>query len=226
MIRQALVWAVFLALVVSCQPSKPQILQLFYQVNENWNPLNRTWSESLSVHVQAQNEDSVEDLDRLNLINDGERLWWQIKKESWVRQDRNGEVWVGSNAVDPLGGRQLPRGGYRVQLVARSGETAETRFSLAADREGPGGPRPQVDLKKDGDTLVLEGFPPSYLIWVYADRGEFLASKKQLGPRFKLSDLIPDPGARNRARLVYFYSYLPRDGTGLRAGPYDLHLLR
>lgn len=223
--KTALLCPVVLVLLLSCQPSKPQILQFFYQVNEVWNPQTKEWKESLAVHVQAQNEDSLEDLDHLNLIHDQDRLWWQVKKDTWVRQDRNGENWVGTNNLEPYQGTVLPRGTWRVQLVARSGEAAETRFSLPPlPEDAP--PKPRLSLTQKGDELFLEGFPPSYLIWVYGDRDALLAVKKQLGPRFKLSELLPDPQQRTQARAVYFYSYLPRDGTGLRAGPYVLPVSR
>jgi len=128
------VFAVFLALFVSCSTAKPEIsfgfLNLVLYEGEN-GP-----AEHFSFFVIAEDEDGVENLDELYLYHDREQLRWKIKSDEWISFTQNNKTWIGSRSITVQEG-PLPRGVYRAVLVNKSGEKGERLFTYDAEVRHP-----------------------------------------------------------------------------------------
>lgn len=207
----------------SCEVSQPEIVQVFTQINNVWNPQKRSWTERLAVYAQVSNEDGIEELERMHIHHNQSRLWWRLQKDSWNLENNNGETWIGSSSLQVPNGEDLPTGSWQVQLVSRSGNQAKTEFTLLPESglEKRNLPK-NIFLNKKPDLIELKNFPSSsFLLWLYDEKGDFIASKEQVGKQFPLSSFMSNPRLGETSFFV-LYSYFPQEGRGLIAGPYPL----
>jgi len=144
------VFAVFLALFISCSNSKPEIpygfMNLVLYEGES-GP-----SEHFSFFVIAEDEDGIENLEELYLYHDKEQLRWKIKSDEWVSCTQDNKTWIGSRNIAIQEGT-LPRGVYRAVLVNKGGEKGERLFTYdTAVRH----PFPAIEIENGMYTIKSE----------------------------------------------------------------------
>ncbi|MEI8096245.1 MAG: hypothetical protein WCG80_18690 [Spirochaetales bacterium] len=224
--------ALALAELSACSNSQPQIGQVFSQVNQVWSPTAKVWQPRLSVFVLVSNADGIEDIDRLHLVHDNSRLVWSLEPSQWTRIDRTGEMWLGANNLSvpgDSGPAEIPTGAWKVLVLSKAGQQAESAFVIPPPPPGNLPPRPPVRLdlpagwsatERQG-SFRLTGFASDYVVWTLGETGEVLAQKPQTSPVFSLTSLLP-AATLGRVRSLMFYSYDKLAGQGLEAGPFEL----
>jgi len=162
------VFAVFLALFISCSNSKPEIpygfMNLVLYQGES-GP-----SEHFSFFVIVEDEDGVENLEELYLYNDKEQLRWKIKSDEWVSYTQDNKTWIGSRNIAIQEGT-LPRGVYRAVLVNKGGEKGERLFTYDADARHP---FPEIEIE-NGMYTVKSEWPINRLV-CYDRSGNYIST--------------------------------------------------
>jgi len=199
--------------LVGCGHSSPQVVQVFSQVNQVFDPPSQTWGEGLSVFVQGANADGTKVFDRLHLVHEG--LYFTLTPDQWVSIDRPGESWFGANNLRfPQG--KVSTGEWRVILVTKAGLEAQTTFLVPPlPIETAGGTPPAVSLTAlaQPGQYKVSGWVPDYLVWARDPKGVVIARTKTAGDQFSVP-LGTDS--------VVLYSYDKIRGQGLEAGPFSL----
>ncbi|MDR2184083.1 MAG: hypothetical protein LBO80_00220 [Treponema sp.] len=91
--------------------------------------------ERYSFFVIPEDEDGLEDIDRLELRYDREGLIWSLSSEDWISLQHEGQTWVGSRSIAMVDGETLPRGQFRAVLTDKGGERSERLFTFDAPAE-------------------------------------------------------------------------------------------
>lgn len=207
---------VLLGTLASCSHAAPQVVQVFSQVNRVFDPETSGWSERLSVFIQASSADGVKVFDRLHLIHEDQGVFFTLGRDQWSQIERPGEFWIGANGLAFPDGK-VPTGGWRAQLVTRSGQQVLVTFSVPPPAPGePKAPTPPVSLK--GDPKVpgryeVTGWVPDFMVWVRDAKGTVTIRSKVTG------SVIQVPPASDQFTL---YSYDNVRGQGIEAGPFSL----
>ena len=84
----------------SCSGHAPELASLEYRLAlRPLDPRGTLVSEQLSVFAAVRDEDGIKDLAALHILHDGEELLWTLTSETWTRNDRNKETWVGGTEI-------------------------------------------------------------------------------------------------------------------------------
>jgi len=189
--------------------------QVFSQVSRTWDPAGQRWLPELSVFVQASSGDGLKVFDRWHLLHDGQSVSYTLTPADWTSVERNGETWLGANGIR-FPEDEVLTGDWRIQLVTKDGQKAESVFRIppaALDA-----PRPRTEpvvvtpLAAPGRYRVT-GWVESYLLWTRDARGQILSRNKTVGPEFTV------PGG---VSSFFLYSYDKDRGEGLVAGPFGV----
>lgn len=120
-----------LILSLSCTRTKPEISYGFLQLVLYQGETGI--QERFSFFIIPQDEDGIENLDKLYLYNDKEQLRWQINSDEWIKHsDSDKKIWIGTRSITVAEG-SMPRGVYRAVLVNKGGESAEKSFTFDAN---------------------------------------------------------------------------------------------
>ena len=124
------------AAVVSCSGHPPELAAVEYRLAlRPLDPKGVRIAEQLSVFAAARDEDGFKDLAALHILNDESEYLWTLTSETWTRNDRSKETWVGGTGLSTPEGGALPRGLYRVVLEDLAGDSVQTSFTLGAGIE-------------------------------------------------------------------------------------------
>jgi len=122
------------ALSVSCSGHAPELAAVEYRLAlRPLDPRGTRVSEQLAVFAAARDEDGFKDIAALHILHDQSEYLWTFTPETWTRNDRNKEIWLGGTGLSVPDFGALPRGLYRVVLEDLAGDSDEASFSL-----GPG----------------------------------------------------------------------------------------
>lgn len=207
------------AVLFSCSPSTPKILQEFSRITWYQDSLMTSPRESMSLFLHVENQDGFEDLEKIYVLNDQDEVYWTLGPGSWQRRDRGTEIWIGSNFLQAPGS-DIPRGEYRILLQTRSGERGRKVVyfdspKLSAYR----GVFPVFSLDETG--ISLKNPPATYEIWVAGSDGQTLYNFKGNGQsRLTFQDLLPTEDLRQRARQFTFHRFEDKLGISIVLGPY------
>jgi hypothetical protein len=186
----------FLFLCVSCSQSGPEIkhgsLELVYYENGG-NPVER-----FSFFVLPSDGDGIEDLEELRLYHDWEGLSWRLTSDDWIRQQADGQVWIGSRAIAMEDGGSLPRGQYRAVLTDKGGEKTEKLLAFDASEK-----RPFPALSVSGSRYRIDSVWPRQNLVVYDDEGSYLISVEPPSREGDISAL----GLPSQARSLALWAY-------------------
>ncbi|MCL1992144.1 MAG: hypothetical protein FWG66_04270 [Spirochaetes bacterium] len=146
--------AVFLPLGASCSQSQPEITFGFIKLvlyQEGAGAVER-----FSFFIIPDDEDGIENLDRLFLYHDREQLRWVLNHNDWISYtDFNGVTWIGTRSIALQDNMSLPRGAYRAVLVNLGGESSERTFHFDG---GARFPFPALEIS-DGQFTVRSEWP-------------------------------------------------------------------
>jgi len=208
----ALILTVILScLLFSCSENKPVIGQVFWQINKFHDIEKQIYYDRLSLFIDAQDEDGLEDLKTLYLINDREEVFWKITDKTWIQKTNNDESWFGSNTIAMHDFSFFPAGRYRIILLDDAGEREETEIILPAYEKGFSDEAFPSAVIRD-NTL----FPSvnSEAVWFYSTE-MVLLNETAVNEKARREITIPE-----KAKYIFIYRYDRINGYGLVAGPY------
>ena len=189
----------------SCSGHAPELVSLEYRLNlRPADPRGASASEQLSIFAAVRDEDGVKDLAALHVLHDGRETYWTLTPETWTRNDRGKETWVGGTGLSPVDARALPRGLYRVVLEDLAGDSDETTFSIGDGIE-KGAAFPV--LRRTGDSVsVTSKYPRTELLFLDAAGALLRAVEAPRQPE-TLDRLYASPGWRQEAETLVAYGY-------------------
>lgn len=161
-------------------------------------------TEQLSVFAAVRDEDGFKDLAALHVLHDGEEFVWTLTPETWTRNDRNKEAWVGGTGLSTPDHSTLPRGMYRVVLEDLAGESDEGTFFLGTGIEiGAAAPV----LRRTGDSVaVTTKYGRAELLFLDAS-GALLRAVDAPREHETLDRLYGSPRWREDAAQLVVYAY-------------------
>jgi|GEM_PF-770867 len=153
------------ALSVSCSGHAPELVSLEYRLAlRPRDPRGTRVSEQLAVFAAARDEDGLKDIAALHVLHDQSEYLWTLTPETWTRNDRNKETWLGGTGLSAPDSGALPRGLYRVVLEDLAGESAEATFTLGSGLE-TGASFPVI--RRTGDSVsVVSRYPRTELLFL------------------------------------------------------------
>jgi hypothetical protein len=210
---------VFFIIFLSCSGSRPQVNQVFWQMNFVKNLTAGVTDEQLVVFFVPADDDGLDDIEQAYLINDASGLHWELNRASWMSQQVSGAEWLGHPAISMPDSAPLPRGLYRLYISDRAGLNAAREFyvntdsNLAKNAVFP-------SMEKDAQSLrIISGRPVE--LRVYSRSGD-LVYTNYLSPGTYAWDLaVPTISLRNPDFYCALYQYDEATGTGLIVYPYD-----
>ena len=207
-----LISAVFF-LFLSCAENKPEINQIFWQINKIHNLDSGKYYDTLSVFIEARDEDGIEDLQTIYLINDSEELFWKITEDNWIQKTAGEENWFGSGSIIMNDFSSFPSGKYRAVVIDEAGERVETSFTIS--RYESGFPEDKFP------TAGIRGNTPYYsagteALWIYDKEMKLVKEVSVLDSDDK-NIQIPSNG-----EVMFAYKYDRANGFGLVTGPYGI----
>ncbi|MDR1373857.1 MAG: DUF4265 domain-containing protein [Treponema sp.] len=200
-----------LALLGACSRTEPKIsygvLRLVYFEEPREVPAGDTADtprevpppdivEYYSFFIIPEDEDGLEDLDRLELCYDREGLIWSLSSEDWISLRHEGQTWVGSRSIAMIDGETLPRGQFRAALIDKGGEQSERLFAFDAPAEARF-PFPRCVI---GETFYrIESRYPGHYFICYDAQGAVLGVLPLSSSGGNLAELEFPPGTRGIA---------------------------
>lgn len=203
----------------ACSHAPPEIVQVFNQVNQVYDPADGAWSPRLSVFVQASSTDGTKVFDRLHLIHDQQELVFSLGANQWIAVEKPGEFWVGTNGLSFPDGK-IPSGAWRALLVTKAGQRVEALFQvppLAPDATSARTTK-VVAVRVPGapGRVRVSGWVEDSVAWFRDAKGLVIAQTPVVGTEF----VVP-PGTVS----FLLYSYDNNRGEGLEAGPFPVQEL-
>ncbi len=214
----------FLLLVVffliSCSGEPPELHNIEYQLLLINNNTYKEPFEYLSLFFYGEDEDGIDDIDKLYLINDDNYTMWDIPSDRWVSKNILGTEWMGFNSLMAPGDGHFPEGNYRVLIVDLGGESAETTFFLRnriPEKEDLTLP----EVIYDNETVQIQSDFPTLQIWYYDSDDNLLEKSKEItAGNYQWNQI--NRNIIRRANSFSVYSE-PKDGSwGLISGPFHL----
>lgn len=202
-----------LLLLHSCAGEPPEIIQTLGQRNFVKDPITGNITEYFSLLIQANDSDGLEDLVEIYLIQDEEEIFFRIDSENWIKKEKDGEFWLGSNGFTMPDRRSIPSGLYRVLLLDKSGERDEKEIYLFP-AETKGIKFPSVRISEE--TISISDSQEALLLLVYDSVNNFLGSQDLGTNPLPLSSL---PGGLGKASYLYLYRYKDKENYGILSGP-------
>lgn len=202
----------------SCSNGPPEILQVFNQVNSTLNKETGKSYLSLSLFLQVQDEDGIEDIESIYLINDDKELFWELTKADWKEIKVDSETWIGANGLSVPENMELPGGNYRVLVIDIGGERAQQEIYLKPYKNNKKYNYPSLRIPQAGEVLI-ESVIPANTIWIYSAEGKLLGAQKTEDKNIPLSSIVKEDKDIN-GMYGYVYCYSNDDGCGLISGPY------
>src|SRR6056297_86425 len=230
--RSLLLLLVLPVLLSSCSGAPPKISQLFWQLNIVRDIETSSQYEELSLYVHAQDPDGTGDLEEIVLLHPDAELRWNFTPETWRKEERSGEVWLGGSGIKSGSSAQLPRGEYKLQLVDKAGETAVTNFFISKDIQGlqKGKLResrfPRVVTKSDSIEMYFSA--PEVLLSLYDGDEQFLRSQpfttaaESEGNSRQFRTVTDWRSKWPKAGIIWNQEYDTAGGFGLVSGPYRM----
>ncbi len=190
--------------LAACSANPPELVGVASRLSFAPSSGPAGYVETLSVSVQARDQDGYGDLETLYVMNDAEELVWKIGRDDWHKRDEGNDTWIGATGLAAPAGGALPRGAYRVALLDSSGERTERSFSVGAARFST--PRfPSIAL--DGSTLtVTSPFAENVVLFVDGE-GDTIAGAQAKPGTTSLDSLYGSTEWKTAARSVVLYAY-------------------
>ena len=202
-----------LSLVLSCAENRPEINQIFWQINKIHNLDSGKYYDTLSLFIEARDEDGIEDLQTIYLINDKEELFWKMTEENWIQKTDREENWFGSGSIIMNDFSSFPSGKYRTIVIDEAGERAETSFTLSKYESGfPEDSFPSAGIR--GNTPYYS--PGTEALWFFDKEMKLVKEVSAVGSAAR-NIQIPSGG-----EVMFAYKYDRANGFGLVTGPYGI----
>lgn len=214
--------AVILALVLAgCSLPSLRTVQVFQQISYLKTEDGQGVREEMSLWAQLGSAEAFESLDSLVLTHESSFQSWTLDVRSWQRLDRGTELWVGHNHMRPVTSPHLPRGSYRLHLIATNGDRVINDLfldsPLAADYRDSW---PAVTSSEAG--LTLGGTGETSQFWPYNAEGRVLGVQAGWTGLRPWSTLGSAADVR-QTRSFWISTFKPNLGVSLLQGPFPFN---
>lgn len=202
-------------LFASCSGAEPEILFPDAQLSLLRDPQTGSTAEILRLFVAVRDPDGSDDPARMFVIHDEAQLYWEMSRESWAHLEYAGDDWYGMPDIRLPGGRDLPRGRYRIIVEDGSLSQDESEFFITESSPDRDAGFPRLDLSTETPRVVYDA---AVIMRVYG-RGGDLLSNTVVGPGPIPSDVwsrVPDESG------VQICLVSAGDGYRKEGGPYQM----
>jgi hypothetical protein len=210
----------FFFLLFSCSTETPEINGIFFRVN-NFRDLNlnKTY-QKLSVFIQPDDGDGMEDLFLIYLLHDEEELYWKLESSNWCSRIYQGNNWIGSSSFVMPDNSPFPSGSYRIYLEDLSGESVEKSFYLYNEEELPPSDQfPYAQVKNN--SIYLINFRESSQIWFYNIKGEYIGALEINASGLPYKTILSFFPVLKQDFIYYCYTSDLNKQIGYISGPYQ-----
>jgi hypothetical protein len=211
----------FLLLVLysSCSGAKPEVMFLSSALNLVYDrDLDRSY-EQLSVNIKVNDDDGFDDLDKLYIINDSNRLFWEVNHENWIASELKKEYWIGTNTIIQADYSPLPRGLYRLVLQDYSGEKDEKTFRISTAKLNVDEIEIPV-MSLENEILTISSTYKDHTIIVLDSAGNIVARHKTPKNKISFGTIVRNKNQKSAAASYYIYSFQDVYRVGIYGGPY------
>jgi hypothetical protein len=221
-------------LAAGCSLHPPEIFRVSWQQTLVYEPDRDLAYPALSLFVQVNDPDGLDDLQELYLIGDRQELYWRLDPQTWVQVRQGAETWIGSNTFSLPDRRSVPEGEYRLLLVDLAGQRVEQTVRIAS---------PGLDLSRarfpratiEGEWIRVEGIaagadaapaagparPPSGVtLWLYGPDGQYRGSWEYRPEGIRIPDLLSAYPELIGGFQFRVYRFLEKENLGLVSGPW------
>lgn len=208
-------------LVSACSGHAPELVSLEYRLAlRPLDPRGDAVSEQLSVFAAVGDEDGFKDLAALHILHDLREVYWTLNPETWIRNDRGKETWLGGTGLSAPDARALPRGLYRVVLEDLSGDSDEATFSIGAGIEH-GAVFPVI--RRSGDAVYVTSKYPRTELFFLDSGGTVLRAVDAPRQPESLDRLYASAEWRREASVLVAYGYDAERNLGVFSWNLDLN---
>jgi hypothetical protein len=194
-------------LALSCGGEPPEVLSVESRLE--LRPSAAGSYESLSAFANVRDLNGMDDIEAINIVNDGAGLVWRLSDETWTRRKEGGDTWIGAADLAMADYSPLPRGEYRLEAVNLAGQKAEKTFRI--DVEARDATSPGLELAPGRISLVSTW--PENLVLGYDAAGGLIAAHAAANGDSSLADLF-GAAVVGRVQTIVAYGYDPKRRFG------------
>lgn len=224
-IKHLLSLAIFIFVMfvlIGCSGEPPHIRQQYWQINIVQDLEHNRIYEELSIYLQVEDPDGLEDIESLYVINDDSEIFWELENGQWeVYTYENQEVWIGSHLTQPDFSK-LPRGNYRVLVLDGIGDRDQSEFFIK--REYPPVENYRTiqfpSLTHETNGIRIKSSFNNNIIWVRGADQELLNYYLVETEVFNKRVLFSNSEVQRDADKIYIY--VNNGGYGLISGPFPV----
>jgi len=170
--KKIILISLFLILIflvtASCSRTKPEIAFGFIKMVLYQGETEP--EEYYSFFIIPEDDDGIENLEKLYIYHDREQLRWEVDKDEWIKHTHEGKEWIGTRSITTRDGI-LPKGLFRVVLVNKGGESSERDFVYDGIIRYP---FPEFEIEDNLYTVISE-WPANRLI-CYDRSGNYIST--------------------------------------------------
>jgi len=210
-----------LLFIAGCADNPPEIYQTFWQVNIFNNRENKTTYPQLSLFIQVNDPDGLEDLDEIYLINDKKELFWKLDSESWIEVTEEGESWIGSNTLSLPHPSMDFTGEYRLLLLDVGGASAE---KIIVINHSPTSFTelnfPEAELSGGVIKLTKRKSSTEYILWIYGNDDSFRSAFNTSDGSLAIDGIVKAHADLANGFYFFIYRQPQEEDFGLISGPF------
>lgn len=188
-------------LLSACGSKLPEITAVEWRIE--MRPAKLGAYESLSVFATIQDDNGIDDIQELWVVQDHERLAWELSGANWTKRSEGSDTWLGAAALVRADYRPLPRGDYRLVAIDAAGDRTEKNFSIQGSFPGLAPP----SLSRSNDKLTVSSVWPETLVLAFDAAGQLLSSRPAPQAASSLEELFgADTAVKTRELAAYGYA--------------------
>ena len=215
-VRLKILIMVSFVILSSCSTNTPEIKDSFLQVNIFNDREKKLVYHKLSAFIIPYDGDGFEDLSVIYIINDSEELFWAVSSEDWIKGNKDGDDWIGTNSLTMPELKDFPKGEYRIVLEDLGGESVErTAFLTYRDTDKSSVTFPYIST--DENNLYIQGINKGASLWIY-DNDNYMDSLFININGINREQLFPE--SEQNTRYCYIYYFDTDLNTGIITGPF------
>ncbi len=209
-------------LLLSCTSKPPKILNLNWNLYLYNDLTSNERYEALSIFVNVDDPDGIDDIEKIYIINDNKELFWKLDDTNWVEKKNGASTWLGSNRLVTTTKRNLPRGNYRVMMYDFGGNSVEREIDIDSSLVKLEQIKfPTSNIEKT--TIFGLNIPTSMLknaeIWIYQD-GKFITSYQFTHNTIDIKQILKTKRTLTRGFEFEIYYYNTKYKVHLLTGPF------
>ena len=203
--------------LIACGTEPPAIQQIYWQLNLLADYSNNTIRESLSVFLQIDDADGLDDIEKIVIFIDDYELFWELSGDSLEKKEQNALSWLGANSVTMPNLEALPRSSYTIRVYDYAGKTDERSITLASEKNiALDYALPKVNI--DGNNIIINSRHSNPQLWFYSGDSQFVTAVELISNYVDYKDIL----SGSKAAFFKVYLYDNTCGCGLIYGDFNL----